>query len=186
MLKRWRTVCNAVKDLVNLWDSNSRPLIHETRALTAGLILFLYYYYFYYYYFFFSGISIMRNLWSVKLSIFLQAAAKNPHDSQHQENLKSAAENLRAATNAATQNALRRKLVQRLEKAAKHAAVSATQATVAANASEMHNSNKTSANQLATHVKVTLLWRFAMLGPCNKITSHVYSELSGNLITIQM
>ena len=81
-------------------------------------------------------------------------AASNPHDSECQEKLKIAAENLRAATNAATQNALRRKLVERLEQAARNAAVAATQAAIAANASETHNSNKTSAQQLAAHVKV--------------------------------
>lgn len=68
--------------------------------------------------------------------------------------MKAAAENLRAATNAATQNALRKKLVHRLENAARQAAVAATQTVAAANAAEPYNSNKASQNQLMTHSKV--------------------------------
>ncbi|XP_018673450.2 talin-2 isoform X2 [Ciona intestinalis] len=80
-----------------------------------------------------------------------KGTASNPHDSQQQQKLKLAAENLRAATNAATQNALRKKLVRRLEQAASQAAVAATQTIAAANAAEPHNTNKTSQNQLLTH-----------------------------------
>uniref|UniRef100_F6WWU2 Talin-2 n=1 Tax=Ciona intestinalis TaxID=7719 RepID=F6WWU2_CIOIN len=82
-----------------------------------------------------------------------KGTASNPHDSQQQQKLKLAAENLRAATNAATQNALRKKLVRRLEQAASQAAVAATQTIAAANAAEPHNTNKTSQNQLLTHSK---------------------------------
>ena len=86
--------------------------------------------------------------------LLLQGAASNPLDSQQQQNLKAAAENLRAATNAATQNALRKKLVHRLENAARQAAVAATQTIAAANAAEPHNTNKASQNQLVAHSKV--------------------------------
>uniref|UniRef100_H2ZQQ3 I/LWEQ domain-containing protein n=1 Tax=Ciona savignyi TaxID=51511 RepID=H2ZQQ3_CIOSA len=82
-----------------------------------------------------------------------KGTASNPHDSQQQQNLKLAAENLRAATNAATQNALRKKMIRRLEEAASHAAVAATQTIAAANAAEPYNTNKTSQNQLLTHSK---------------------------------
>ena len=44
-----------------------------------------------------------------------QGAAKNPNDANEQEKLKKAAEDLRAATNAAASNALKKKLVLRLE-----------------------------------------------------------------------
>ena len=44
-----------------------------------------------------------------------QGAAKNPNDANEQEKLKRAAEDLRAATNAAASNALKKKLVLRLE-----------------------------------------------------------------------
>ncbi|XP_076808289.1 talin-2-like isoform X3 [Clavelina lepadiformis] len=82
-----------------------------------------------------------------------KGAANNPHDSQQQQNLKSAAENLRTATNAATQNALRKKLVHRLEASARQAAVAATQTIAAANAAEPYNTNKAGQNQLVAHGK---------------------------------
>ena len=44
-----------------------------------------------------------------------KGAARNPHDANEQEKLKRAAEDLRAATNAAASNALKKKLVLRLE-----------------------------------------------------------------------
>lgn len=44
-----------------------------------------------------------------------QGAARNPNDANEQEKLKKAAEDLRAATNAAASNALKKKLVLRLE-----------------------------------------------------------------------
>ncbi|GFY46974.1 talin-2 [Trichonephila inaurata madagascariensis] len=48
--------------------------------------------------------------------------ASNPHDSASQAALQKAAEDLRSATNAAANNALKRKLIRRLEQAAKHTA----------------------------------------------------------------
>lgn len=45
----------------------------------------------------------------------LQGCASSPNDSMQQQMLKSAAEELRSATNTAASNALKRKLVGRLE-----------------------------------------------------------------------
>ena len=73
-----------------------------------------------------------------------QGAANNPHDSAHQQNLKDAAEKLREVTNAASENALKRILLNRLKLAAKMSAVAFTQALVAAGNCEESNTNKTS------------------------------------------
>lgn len=44
-----------------------------------------------------------------------QGAAANPDSEEQQQRLREAAEGLRMATNAAAQNAIKKKLVQRLE-----------------------------------------------------------------------
>ena len=45
----------------------------------------------------------------------LQGCATSPNDSERQQLLKSAAEELRSATNTAASNALKKKLIKRLE-----------------------------------------------------------------------
>ena len=47
--------------------------------------------------------------------VILQGAAKNPNAADQQQKLKQAAEDLRSATNAAASDALKKKLVKRLE-----------------------------------------------------------------------
>ena len=49
------------------------------------------------------------------LLCFEQGAAKNPNAADQQQKLKQAAEDLRSATNAAASDALKKKLVKRLE-----------------------------------------------------------------------
>ena len=44
-----------------------------------------------------------------------KACASSPHDEAQQQRLKQAAEDLRTATNAAANNALKKKILQRLE-----------------------------------------------------------------------
>lgn len=46
---------------------------------------------------------------------FTQGAARNPNAADQQQKLKQAAEDLRSATNAAASDALKKKLVKRLE-----------------------------------------------------------------------
>lgn len=46
---------------------------------------------------------------------FKQGAARNPNAADQQQKLKQAAEDLRSATNAAASDALKKKLVKRLE-----------------------------------------------------------------------
>lgn len=47
--------------------------------------------------------------------MYCQGAAANPENEDQQQRLREAAEGLRVATNAAAQNAIKKKLVNRLE-----------------------------------------------------------------------
>ncbi|XP_066270435.1 talin-1-like isoform X17 [Branchiostoma lanceolatum] len=82
-----------------------------------------------------------------------KGCAVNPHDSDEQENLRKAAEDLRAATNAAAGNAIKKKLVGKLENAAKHAAAVATQTIAASQAASSSNKNPSSQQQLVSSCK---------------------------------
>ncbi|KAG0430358.1 hypothetical protein HPB47_022767, partial [Ixodes persulcatus] len=70
-----------------------------------------------------------------------KGCASNPHDSENQAALRRAAEELRNATNVAASNALKRKIVVRLENAARHASAAATQNIAAAQNAGPYNSN---------------------------------------------
>lgn len=52
---------------------------------------------------------------SVLCGNFVQGAAANPENEDQQQRLREAAEGLRVATNAAAQNAIKKKIVNRLE-----------------------------------------------------------------------
>jgi len=82
-----------------------------------------------------------------------KACASSPNDNEQQMKLRKAAEDLRAATNAAAGDALKQKVVKRLETAAKHAAATATQSIAAAQAIGLHNTNPTSQDQLLAACK---------------------------------
>ncbi|XP_074599773.1 talin-1-like [Brevipalpus obovatus] len=71
-----------------------------------------------------------------------KGCASNPHDSEQQAALKKAAEDLRNATNTAASNALRKKVIGRLEESAKQAARAATQNIAAAHGSAPHQENR--------------------------------------------
>lgn len=68
--------------------------------------------------------------------------------------MKQAAENLRSATNSAAQNALRKKLMHKLESAARQAAAAATQNIAAAHSADQYNTNKASQQALSAQSKV--------------------------------
>ena len=70
-----------------------------------------------------------------------KGCATNPHDSDSQAALKRAAEDLRNATNTAASNALKRKVITRLESSAKHATAMATQNMAGAQGCAPYNSN---------------------------------------------
>ena len=54
-------------------------------------------------------------MWYKNVCDILQGCASSPNDSDRQQQLRTAAEELRSATNTAASNALKKKLVQRLE-----------------------------------------------------------------------
>jgi talin len=61
-----------------------------------------------------------------------KGCASNPNDSMQQHRLREAAEDLRSATNIAASNALKKKVIKRLENAARQAASASTQLVNAA------------------------------------------------------
>uniref|UniRef100_A0A1B6BY27 FERM domain-containing protein n=1 Tax=Clastoptera arizonana TaxID=38151 RepID=A0A1B6BY27_9HEMI len=79
--------------------------------------------------------------------------ASNPHDASRQQHLRHTVEELRAATTLAATPALRKKLVTRLESAAKQAASTATQCIAAAQSVAPHNTNRTAQEELNTDCK---------------------------------
>uniref|UniRef100_A0A4W6C8X3 Talin 2 n=1 Tax=Lates calcarifer TaxID=8187 RepID=A0A4W6C8X3_LATCA len=83
-----------------------------------------------------------------------KGAAAYPENEDQQQRLREAAEGLRVATNAAAQNAIKKKLVNRLEIAAKQAAAAATQTIAAAQNAAASNKNTVSHQQLVHSCKV--------------------------------
>uniref|UniRef100_A0A670Z798 Talin 1 n=1 Tax=Pseudonaja textilis TaxID=8673 RepID=A0A670Z798_PSETE len=81
-------------------------------------------------------------------------AAAHPDSEEQQQRLREAAEGLRMATNAAAQNAIKKKLVHRLEHAAKQAAAAATQMIAAAQHSAGGSKNPSAQQQLVQSCKV--------------------------------
>ncbi|XP_014674038.1 PREDICTED: talin-2-like [Priapulus caudatus] len=84
-----------------------------------------------------------------------KGCATSPHDPEQQQKLRKAAEDLRSATNAAAQNALKKKLMIRLELAAKQAAAAATQDIAGAQKAGASNKNMTSQQELVNECRVT-------------------------------
>ena len=103
----------------------------------------------------FRSIDILQ---IINHAILNQGAAKNPNDKNEQEKLKKAAEDLCGATNAAASNALKKKLILRLEKAAKEAVASATQLISASKAAEPSNRNPSSQQQMDDSAKVAFFF----------------------------
>uniref|UniRef100_A0A673J7W5 Talin-2-like n=1 Tax=Sinocyclocheilus rhinocerous TaxID=307959 RepID=A0A673J7W5_9TELE len=82
----------------------------------------------------------------VSPTISSPGAAAYPENEDQQQKLREAAEGLRVATNAAAQNAIKKKLITRLENAAKQAAAAATQ-TIAASQNAAASNKNTAAHQ---------------------------------------
>uniref|UniRef100_A0A8C7KPH7 Talin 2 n=1 Tax=Oncorhynchus kisutch TaxID=8019 RepID=A0A8C7KPH7_ONCKI len=89
----------------------------------------------------------------VSPTISSPGAAAYPENEDQQQRLREAAEGLRVATNAAAQNAIKKKLVNRLEIAAKQAAAAATQTIAAAQNAAVSNKNTASHQQLGHSCK---------------------------------
>lgn len=79
--------------------------------------------------------------------------AEKPHDRACQEKLISTADNVRIAAYMAAGNALKKKMVKRLENAAKHAAATATQCMAAAQGAGSYNTSITSQDELISDCK---------------------------------
>ncbi|XP_064596457.1 talin-1-like [Liolophura sinensis] len=77
-----------------------------------------------------------------------KGCAMNPNDSHQQQILREAAADLRSATNAAASNALKKKQMKRLEKAAKEATSAATQLINSSNTAGKSNRNTVSQQHL--------------------------------------
>ncbi|KAF7701326.1 hypothetical protein HF521_002491 [Silurus meridionalis] len=83
-----------------------------------------------------------------------QGCCRNPDSEEQQQKLREAAEGLRMATNAAAQNAIKKRLVNKLENAAKQAAAAATQTIAAAQHAASSNKNPAAQQQLVQSCKV--------------------------------
>ncbi|KAL3884759.1 hypothetical protein ACJMK2_024867 [Sinanodonta woodiana] len=82
-----------------------------------------------------------------------KGCATSPNDSERQQMLRVAAEELRSATNTAASNALKRRLIQRLENAAKHSATAATQLINACKTANETNTSSSSKHQLNIQIE---------------------------------
>uniref|UniRef100_A0A8C8RL09 Talin 2 n=1 Tax=Pelusios castaneus TaxID=367368 RepID=A0A8C8RL09_9SAUR len=89
----------------------------------------------------------------VSPTISSPGAAANPENEDQQQRLREAAEGLRVATNAAAQNAIKKKIVNRLEMAAKQAAAAATQTIAASQNAAVSNKNTAAHQQLVQSCK---------------------------------
>ncbi|CAF4072990.1 unnamed protein product, partial [Rotaria sp. Silwood2] len=83
-----------------------------------------------------------------------KGCATKPNDTQLQYQLKKAAEELRSATNIATSNSIKRKVLKRVEQCAKHCASCATQCIAATSGAAMTNKNQQSHQQLVEQCKI--------------------------------
>ncbi|XP_076984209.1 talin-2 [Tamandua tetradactyla] len=123
MVRQARVLAQATSDLVNAMRSDAEAEIdmeNSKKLLAAAKLL---------------ADSTARMVEAAK------GAAANPENEDQQQRLREAAEGLRVATNAAAQNAIKKKIVNRLEVAAKQAAAAATQTIAASQNAAVSNKN---------------------------------------------
>ncbi|KAJ8252503.1 hypothetical protein COCON_G00218150 [Conger conger] len=128
MVRQARVLAQATSDLVNAMRSDAEAEIdvdNSKKLLAAAKLL---------------ADATARMVEAAK------GAAAYPENEDQQQRLREAAEGLRVATNAAAQNAIKKKLVNRLENAAKQAAAATTQ-TIAASQNAAASNKNTSAHQ---------------------------------------
>ncbi|GLD58705.1 talin-2 isoform X1, partial [Lates japonicus] len=131
MVRQARVLAQATSDLVNAMRSDAEAEVdvdNSKKLLAAAKLL---------------ADATARMVEAAK------GAAAYPENEDQQQRLREAAEGLRVATNAAAQNAIKKKLVNRLEIAAKQAAAAATQTIAAAQNAAASNKNTVSHQQLA-------------------------------------
>ncbi|XP_061917288.1 talin-2 isoform X3 [Entelurus aequoreus] len=135
MVRQARVLAQATSDLVNAMRSDAEAEVdvdNSKKLLAAAKLL---------------ADATARMVEAAK------GAAAYPENEDQQQRLREAAEGLRVATNAAAQNAIKKKLVSRLEIAAKQAAAAATQTIAAAQNAAASNKNTMSHQQLVHSCK---------------------------------
>ncbi|XP_039074902.1 talin-2 isoform X1 [Hyaena hyaena] len=135
MVRQARVLAQATSDLVNAMRSDAEAEIdmeNSKKLLAAAKLL---------------ADSTARMVEAAK------GAAANPDNEDQQQRLREAAEGLRVATNAAAQNAIKKKIVNRLEVAAKQAAAAATQTIAASQNAAVSNKNPAAQQQLVQSCK---------------------------------
>ncbi|XP_013914181.1 PREDICTED: talin-2 [Thamnophis sirtalis] len=135
MVRQARVLAQATSDLVNAMRSDAEAEIdmeNSKKLLAAAKLL---------------ADSTARMVEAAK------GAAANPDNEDQQQRLREAAEGLRVATNAAAQNAIKKKIVNRLEVAAKQAAAAATQTIAASQNAAISNKNSAAHQQLVQSCK---------------------------------
>ncbi|NXA44949.1 TLN1 protein, partial [Nothocercus julius] len=136
MVRQARILAQATSDLVNAIKADAEG---ETDLENSRKLL--------------SAAKILADA-TAKMVEAAKGAAAHPDSEEQQQRLREAAEGLRMATNAAAQNAIKKKLVHKLEHAAKQAAASATQTIAAAQHAALSNKNPAAQQQLVQSCKV--------------------------------
>nr|XP_040059073.1 talin-2a isoform X1 [Gasterosteus aculeatus aculeatus] len=135
MVRQARVLAQATSDLVNAMRSDAEAEVdvdNSKKLLAAAKLL---------------ADATARMVEAAK------GAAAYPENEDQQQRLREAAEGLRVATNAAAQNAIKKKLFNRLENAAKQAAAAATQTIAAAQNAAASNKNTAAHQQLVQSCK---------------------------------
>ncbi|XP_034725644.1 talin-2a isoform X2 [Etheostoma cragini] len=135
MVRQARVLAQATSDLVNAMRSDAEAEVdvdNSKKLLAAAKLL---------------ADATARMVEAAK------GAAAYPENEDQQQRLREAAEGLRVATNAAAQNAIKKKLINRLENAAKQAAAAATQTIAAAQNAATSNKNTAVHQQLVQSCK---------------------------------
>ncbi|XP_034956392.2 talin-1 isoform X1 [Zootoca vivipara] len=136
MVRQARILAQATSDLVNAIKADAEG---ETDLENSRKLL--------------SAAKILADA-TAKMVEAAKGAAAHPDSEEQQQRLREAAEGLRMATNAAAQNAIKKKLVHRMEHAAKQAAAAATQTIAAAQHAATTNKNPAAHQQLVQSCKV--------------------------------
>uniref|UniRef100_A0A668ANE5 Talin 2a n=1 Tax=Myripristis murdjan TaxID=586833 RepID=A0A668ANE5_9TELE len=135
MVRQARVLAQATSDLVNAMRSDAEAEVdvdNSKKLLAAAKLL---------------ADATARMVEAAK------GAAAHPENEDQQQRLREAAEGLRVATNAAAQNAIKKKLINRLENAAKQAAAAATQTIAASQNAAASNKNTAAHQQLVQSCK---------------------------------
>ncbi|XP_013858220.1 talin-1 isoform X2 [Austrofundulus limnaeus] len=136
MVRQARILAQATSDLVNAikMDAEGESDLENSRKLL-------------------SAAKLLADA-TAKMVEAAKGAAANPDSEEQQQRLREAAEGLRMATNAAAQNAIKKRLINKLENAAKQAAAAATQTIAAAQNAASSNKNQAAQQQLVQSCKV--------------------------------